>query len=95
MRIVLSTFGTRGDVQPFVAFGLALRARGHDVVIGVPEDHLAFARASGLSVMPIHGSSEAIFATAEGRHWIERCSHRRRRCHRQWRAAFGHEPRLR
>ena len=72
MRIVLSTFGTRGDVQPFVAFGLALRARGHDVVIGVPEDHLAFARASGLSVMPIHGSSEAIFATAEGRHWIER-----------------------
>jgi sterol 3beta-glucosyltransferase len=72
MRIVLSTFGTRGDVQPFVALGHVLRARGHDVVMGAPMDHVAFARASGLTVMPIHGSSEGIFATPEGRRWIER-----------------------
>jgi UDP:flavonoid glycosyltransferase YjiC (YdhE family) len=37
MRIVLSTFGTRGDVQPFVALGLTLRARVHDLVMGAPE----------------------------------------------------------
>ncbi|ATL68228.1 glycosyltransferase [Nocardia terpenica] len=31
MRIALSTIGSRGDVQPFVLLGSALRARGHDV----------------------------------------------------------------
>jgi len=72
MRIVLSTFGTRGDVQPFVGLGLTLRARGHDVLVGAPEDHIGFVRASGLEVAPIHGSSEAILATPEGRRWIER-----------------------
>lgn len=72
MRIVLSTFGTRGDVQPFIALGHTLRARGHDVRIGAPEDLVGFARASGLAVAPIHGSSEAILATPEGRRWIER-----------------------
>ncbi len=70
MRIVLSTFGTRGDVQPFVALGQTLRSRGHDVLLGAPEDHVAFARASGLSVMPIRGSSEGVLATPEGRRWI-------------------------
>jgi sterol 3beta-glucosyltransferase len=72
MRVALSTFGTRGDVQPFLALALALRARGHDVVIGAPEDHVAFVRAAGLVASPIHGSSEAIFATPEGRRWVER-----------------------
>src|SRR5882757_4032423 len=32
-RILLNTIGSAGDVHPFVAIGLALRARGHDVLI--------------------------------------------------------------
>ena len=30
-RIVLLTYGTRGDVEPFVALAVALRARGYRI----------------------------------------------------------------
>ena len=31
--VLILTFGSRGDVQPFVALGAALKARGHDVTL--------------------------------------------------------------
>ena len=37
MRVLLSTYGTRGDVQPFVALGKALQAAGHEVALCTPE----------------------------------------------------------
>jgi hypothetical protein len=36
MRVLLSTYGTRGDVEPFVALAKALKARGHDVALCTP-----------------------------------------------------------
>lgn len=33
MRILLTTIGSAGDVHPFVAVGLALKARGHEVTL--------------------------------------------------------------
>ena len=33
MKILISTFGTHGDVQPFIALGQGLRAAGHDVAL--------------------------------------------------------------
>lgn len=38
MKIAILTLGTRGDVEPFIALGLALKKRGHDVVLGAPEN---------------------------------------------------------
>lgn len=38
-RIVLTTFGSVGDLHPFVAIGKGLQARGHDVVIAGPAVH--------------------------------------------------------
>ncbi|WP_158752268.1 glycosyltransferase [Acidobacterium sp. S8] len=37
MRIVLSTFGTFGDVNPLIALALELKRRGHQPVLAVPE----------------------------------------------------------
>ena len=37
MRIVFSTFGTFGDVNPLVALALELKRRGHRPVLAVPE----------------------------------------------------------
>ncbi len=34
-RIVITTFGSIGDLNPFVALGLALRSNGHDVLFAV------------------------------------------------------------
>jgi rhamnosyltransferase subunit B len=36
-RIVLTTFGSSGDINPYVALALGLRARGHEVVFAVED----------------------------------------------------------
>lgn len=45
--------GTRGDVQPYVALGLGLRAAGHDVRIATSADGTGFARERGLDAVPV------------------------------------------
>jgi UDP:flavonoid glycosyltransferase YjiC (YdhE family) len=35
VRIVVTTFGSTGDLNPFIALGLALRSNGHDVLFAV------------------------------------------------------------
>lgn len=34
-RIVITTFGSTGDLNPFIALGVALRSRGHEVIFAV------------------------------------------------------------
>jgi len=48
MRIVLAADGTRGDVHPLLALGVALRAEGHDAVLCCPPDFAEAAREHGL-----------------------------------------------
>jgi vancomycin aglycone glucosyltransferase len=47
MRILLATHGTRGDVQPIVALGAALKARGHVIQLVVPANFVAWVRGFG------------------------------------------------
>ena len=54
MRLLLTTFGSRGDVQPLLALGVALRALGADArVCAPPDDEFAkmFA-AAGVPLLP-------------------------------------------
>ncbi|GLQ57898.1 glycosyltransferase [Devosia nitrariae] len=37
-RIAVCTIGTQGDVQPYLALAIALKARGYSVVLGASED---------------------------------------------------------
>lgn len=53
MRVLLSTIGSRGDVQPLVALALELRAHGHDVRVCVPPDFRAWIEGLGVAVTPI------------------------------------------
>ena len=34
-RILITTFGSSGDLNPFVAIGLGLRERGHQVTFAI------------------------------------------------------------
>jgi vancomycin aglycone glucosyltransferase len=45
MRVLVSTIGSRGDVQPLVALALRLRALGQEAHLCVPPDVAARARA--------------------------------------------------
>ncbi len=53
MRILILTFGSRGDVQPYVALGAALRARGHEVTLGTGRGFEAMIEAAGLTAAPL------------------------------------------
>ena len=53
MRALLSTIGTRGDVQPLVALAVALRALGAEVRLCVPPDFRDWIEGMGLPVAPI------------------------------------------
>ena len=53
MRVLLSTIGSRGDVQPLVALAVALRALGQDVHVCVPPDFRDWIERLGLPVTPI------------------------------------------
>jgi vancomycin aglycone glucosyltransferase len=53
MRVLLSTIGSRGDVQPVVALAVALRALGADVRLCVPPDFRDWIEGLGFGVTPI------------------------------------------
>jgi sterol 3beta-glucosyltransferase len=48
MHILISTFGTQGDIQPFVALGIGLKAAGHTVTVCTSEGYRALVEAHGL-----------------------------------------------
>ncbi len=58
-RILLSTFGSSGDLNPFLAVGLGLRARGHQVTFAVEREFQPQVKALGFPVAPLTGDAEA------------------------------------
>ncbi len=53
MRVLLSTIGSRGDVQPLVALALQLKALDQDVHLCVPPDFREWIEQLGFTVTPI------------------------------------------
>src|SRR5881227_2967167 len=53
MRVLLSTIGSRGDVQPLVALGQALTSLGVEVRLCVPPDFREWIEELGMAVVPI------------------------------------------
>ena len=49
MRIAIVTLGSRGDVQPYIALGKGLQARGHEVRLAAPENVASWVEAHGLA----------------------------------------------
>jgi UDP:flavonoid glycosyltransferase YjiC (YdhE family) len=52
-RIILATHGTLGDLHPYLAIALELRARGHQPVIATSEYYRQKIEATGLSFHPV------------------------------------------
>lgn len=53
MRVLFSTIGSRGDVQPLVALASHLKALGHEVRVCVPPDFREWIENLGIPVTPI------------------------------------------
>jgi len=64
MRILLASHGTRGDVQPIVALGVALKARGHSVQLVAPANFVTWVRGFGLDAQSDGVDVEALLRSS-------------------------------
>ncbi|MCB0419305.1 MAG: glycosyltransferase family 1 protein, partial [Bdellovibrionales bacterium] len=71
MKILLIAIGTQGDMQPFVAVGKGLRARGHEVTVCTNDCFAAFVKRHGLQFEAISSDLQAFMRTKEGRYLME------------------------
>lgn len=71
MRIAVIAFGSRGDVQPYIAIARSLDRAGHDVHLVTHENFADLARAHGITITTVEGSVEQIVQSAEMRHLFE------------------------
>ena len=71
MNILIITFGSRGDVQPYVALGKGLQAAGHQVTLCTAEDFEPFVRENGLEYGYMSGELLRLMDTDAGREAME------------------------
>lgn len=71
MRITILTIGARGDVQPYVALGVGLKAAGHDVNFATHANFEELVTRQGLSFAPLPGNCQELFKKEEGVDFLE------------------------
>jgi sterol 3beta-glucosyltransferase len=59
-RFALLTYGSRGDVEPFLALGEGLRRAGHDVRLAAPHPFAPLALDHGLDFVPIESDPDQL-----------------------------------
>jgi sterol 3beta-glucosyltransferase len=59
MKITISTFGVRGDVQPYLALSVGLQAAGHRVTLATSHDFTAWIEGYGVNTHPCQFSTRA------------------------------------
>lgn len=67
MRLAIHTLGTRGDVQPYLALALGLKAAGHEVLIAAPSQFEAFVGSRGIEFAHLPGEFLALMETPEAK----------------------------
>jgi UDP:flavonoid glycosyltransferase YjiC (YdhE family) len=61
MKFVMSSYGTRGEVEPCVAVGRELVRRGHEVRMAVPRDLVGFVESAGLTAVAYKTDTQTEF----------------------------------
>jgi len=60
MKVVLASWGSRGDVEPNLAVGRELVRRGHEVCMAVPPDLVGFTEAAGVAAVGFGPEAKSI-----------------------------------
>jgi len=71
MKILIATYGSRGDVQPYVALGKGLQDAEHDVTLGTSERFRDFVEHHGLAYGYMNDELLSIIDTDQGREMLE------------------------
>lgn len=70
-RILIATYGSRGDVEPFLALALGLKARGHDVALMTSTRFAGWIGEKGVSFLPISDEALAQIDTPDGQAMLD------------------------
>jgi sterol 3beta-glucosyltransferase len=65
MHFGIFTYGSRGDVQPYIALALGLIGRGHEVTLAAPSNFKGLVEGYGIKFHALHGNAEEIIYTPE------------------------------
>jgi sterol 3beta-glucosyltransferase len=60
MKITILTYGSRGDIQPFLPLSLGLIARGHSVKLAAPSRFKDLVESDGIQFIPLTGEPEEL-----------------------------------
>ncbi|BHH85679.1 glycosyltransferase [Desulforhopalus sp. 52FAK] len=71
MKILITTYGTLGDVQPYVALGMGLKEAGHHVILGTSERFRDFVESHGLTYGHMDDGLLSIIDTDQGKTMLE------------------------
>jgi sterol 3beta-glucosyltransferase len=71
MNIGIYTYGTRGDVQPYIAFALALMDKGHNVTLSAPENFKEYVEGFGILFHPLFGNVEDMMNSPAGKNVLK------------------------
>jgi sterol 3beta-glucosyltransferase len=71
MQITIIAYGTRGDVQPALALGRALRARGQSVRLLASAHFKDWIESFGLTAVPAKVDVQALMTGDLGNEWAE------------------------
>lgn len=62
-KILVTAYGSRGDVQPLLALALRLQSRGHEVQMLAPPDFVTWVRSYGIPVHAVGRDMRALLET--------------------------------
>lgn len=67
MKIILTSIGTRGDMEPFLAIGEILREKGHHIICLFPEQFRYLAEDSGFEFVSLGSKFMELLESPQGR----------------------------
>ena len=59
MKITICTFGSRGDIQPYLALAVGLQQAGHQVTLAAAQNFSEWIRSYGVTAYPVHYDTQA------------------------------------
>ena len=71
MRYCLVTYGSRGDVQPFIYLARGLKAKGHEVILAAPGNFQQLVEGNGVDFYPLFGDAEELVKSPDFRKVIK------------------------
>jgi UDP:flavonoid glycosyltransferase YjiC (YdhE family) len=70
MKITILTYGSAGDVVPYISLALGLMERNHEVILAAPQNFETQVKSMGIHYKPLPGDTQATLESKEGMQWM-------------------------